>query len=32
VDEGRHQPTNKTFNPKFILPENGAEIEGMANQ
>ena len=34
----RHQPTHKTFDPKFILSTrnagmgNGTESEGMANQ
>ena len=38
VEQWRHQPTHKTFNPKFILSTrnagmgDGAETEGMANQ
>ena len=38
VEQWRHQPTHKTFNPKFILSTrnagmgDGAEIEGKANQ
>ena len=38
MEQGRHQPTHKTFNPKFILStrstgtEDGAETKRMANQ
>jgi hypothetical protein len=38
VKTGRHQPTHKTFNPKFVLParcmriKDGKEIEGTASQ
>jgi hypothetical protein len=37
VERVGHQPTHKTFDPKFVLPirckdKDGEENEGMANQ